>query len=200
MDTIKTVTAEEYMEVYAAAFYEWVDGRLIEMSPASLRHEALIKYVLLLLETYFDIRSSGVVVTAPFVMQVDTTHSRREPDLQVILHENPGQLTATAMVGPADICIEVVSPESSTRDRGEKFTEYEAGGVREYWLLDLLREEASFYRLTTEGVYQTILTGREGTYTTPLLSDLHIDVATLWQETLPGIRSVVQSVQAMLEG
>jgi len=36
--------------------------------------------------------------------------------------------------GPADLAIEIVSEESRLRDRGEKFAEYEVGGVKEYWI------------------------------------------------------------------
>lgn len=60
----------------------------------------------------------------------------REPDVQVILDNYPGEFTEIGMIGPADICIEIVSPESVTRDRGEKFSEYEQAGVTEYWIID----------------------------------------------------------------
>ena len=47
--------------------------------------------------------------------------------------------------------VEIASPESRLRDRGEKFAEYEAGSVREYWLIDRERKEADFYRLGERG-------------------------------------------------
>ena len=47
------------------------------------------------------------------------------------------------MNGAADICIEVISPESVIRDRGEKFEEYERGGVGEYWIFDYLRARSA---------------------------------------------------------
>jgi Uma2 family endonuclease len=194
------ISADEYLEQYAHDCYEWVKGVLIPMVPVSLRHDTIVGYLRELLRTYFSLKPIGRVVGQPFVMQLDVTESRREPDLQVILTTNPGQLTDTAMVGPADICIEVVSPESVARDHGEKFAEYEKAGVREYWIVDPIRESCRFNRLNEMGVYSTIIPDKEDIYQTPLLPGLQLHIPTLWLDELPGIISVVQSVQAMLTG
>jgi hypothetical protein len=49
-----------------------------------------------------------------------------------------------------------VPPESRSRDRGEKYYEYEEGGVREYWLIDPVRRKAEFYQLGADGYYPAI--------------------------------------------
>src|SRR5688572_2104253 len=121
------ISADEYMERYAHDFYEWVDGELIKMSPVQEEHDGLSAYFRHVLDAYFELRPIGTVRADPFVMRVDATNSRREPDLQVILNTNPGQLTKTVMLGPADIVIEIVSPESVERDYGAKLKEYESG-------------------------------------------------------------------------
>jgi Uma2 family endonuclease len=194
------VSAEEYMARYAHDFYEWVGGELIRMTLVSYVHDQIAHYLRSLLEAYLTLRPIGRVVAAPFVMHLEATESRREPDLQVILNDNPGDLTDTAMVGPADICIEIVSPESAARDHGEKFTEYEKAGVREYWIIDPVRNEGRFCRLGNEEVYVTALAGREGRYETALLPGLVVDVAVLWQEKLPDFFEIGERVKAMLAG
>jgi Uma2 family endonuclease len=131
-------------------------------------------------------------------MRLDATKSYREPDLQIILKTNPGQFTGTAMIGPADICIEVVSPESGERDYGKKFLEYEKAGVTEYWLLDPIRKTARFNRLDPSGIYADISPDAGGNYQTPLLPGLKLHAPTLWQEPLPDIMQIVESVRAML--
>lgn len=107
-------------------------------------------------------------------------------------------MTDTATLGPADICIEVVSPASAARDYGDKFTEYERAGVREYWIVDPLRQRCGFNRLSEAGVYAAVLPDQAGNYHTPLLPGLALHVPTLWQGDLPGILEIVRSVQAML--
>jgi Uma2 family endonuclease len=117
----------------------------------------------------------------------------------VILQSNPGTLTDTAMVGPADICIEIVSPETTTRDYGEKYTEYEAGGVAEYWIIDPQREQCRFHRLGEDGFYKQIDLDNEH-YTTPLLPKLVVDVPTLWQDPLPDYFQIGEAVKKMFRG
>jgi hypothetical protein len=45
-------------------------------------------------------------------MSLPNVPAAREPDLQIILKSNPHEHSPTLMRGPADICIEIVSPES----------------------------------------------------------------------------------------
>ena len=191
------VSADEYMERYAADFYEWVNGVVIKMSPVSSIHDDITVYLRGLLNAYFALNPIGRAKSAPFVMRLDAIASRREPDLQVILHDNPGEFTSTVMIGAADICIEVVSPESDARDYGEKFKEYEAGGVPEYWIIDPAREDCRFYRLNEKGIYKLFLPDADSIYETPKLPRLKLHVPTLWRDELPDILQVVESVKAM---
>jgi Uma2 family endonuclease len=158
------------------------------------------RYLENLLQTYMSLRPIGQVLGEPFVLRLDTPEkrTRREPDLMVVLDENPHELTETYMDGPADICIEIVSEESSDRDHGEKFSEYERAGVREYWIVDPLRNQCRFNRLNENGTYDLIYPIKD-TYTSPLLPDLKITVSTLWQTPLPRLTEVVAAVQAMLK-
>lgn len=193
------VSEEEYLEKYAAHYCEWVDGTVIKMTPASLQHNMIVSYLSMLLEAYFELNSIGVVVSSPFLQRLPELRAGREPDLMVILNSNPNQLTETALIGAADICIEVVSPESVTRDRGEKFEEYEKGGVGEYWIWDRLRREALFYRRSDDGVFVRQEQDTSGNYQTPLLPGLLIHVPTVWQEKLPGPGATARAVEAMLK-
>lgn len=103
------------------------------------------------------------------------------------------------MDGPADICVEVVSPGSVGIDYGEKLEEYEAGGVREYWIIDPQRRRGSFNRLNDETLYADVTPKADTVYTTPLLPQLQLHVPTLWQDDLPDYGAVWQAVQAMLK-
>jgi Uma2 family endonuclease len=189
------VSAEDYMAQYAEHHHEWVKGVVIKMTPESLRHALIIKYLLRLLDAYFSLNPIGTVLDEPFVMRLE--ESFREPDLQVILNTNPGQLTETAMIGPADICIEVVSPESMPRDYGDKFIEYEKAGVQEYWIVEPLRQRYDFYRRDDSGIYRGIHPDDQGLYRTPLLPQFTLHVTTLWEPELPDFFAIGKAVQAM---
>ncbi len=190
------VPEDEYLARYAAEFHEWVQGVVIRVSPESLRHALLVKYLSHLLDAYFALNPVGRALSAPFVMRLESAGTFREPDVQVVLHDNPGELTTTAQVGPADICIEVVSPESVARDYGDKFAEYEGAGVREYWIIDPLRQRAVFNRLQG-AVYTAALPDEAAIYHTPLLPRLALHVPTLWAEDLPGFFAIGEAVRVM---
>lgn len=192
------VTADEYMELFAGDFYEWVKGQVIKMHPITGTHDDLGFYLRMLLFTYFTMNPIGITRSAPFVLRMDAIDARREPDIQVILKSNPGTLTETAMIGPADICIEIVSPESVARDYGDKFQEYEQAGVPEYWIIDPIRKAHRFFRLNEEGVYIAYEPDANGFYRTPLLPKLTLHVPTLWQSPLPDILAIVESVRKMM--
>ncbi|MBC7870364.1 MAG: Uma2 family endonuclease [Chitinophagaceae bacterium] len=190
------ISGEDF-DTHFEGHYEWVRGYVIKMSPISLRHEQLVDYLRQLLNAYFSLKPIGRVLGDPFQQRIDSINSRRQPDLQVILKTNPGQLTATAMIGPADICIEVVSPGTAGKDYGEKFEEYEKGGVKEYWILDTERDEYRFYRLNAEGKYKSSSID-DGYYITSLLPQFKLHVPTLMDKEMPDFYTIADTVRAML--
>lgn len=200
-DIIATgVSLEAYMRDYAADHCEWVEGFVIKMSPATIGHNNLIKYLSQFFDAYFEIKPIGVVILQPFVMHLpEFPNRRREPDLLVVLKTNPNELKSTYVDGPADLCIEIVSEESVGRDHGDKFNEYEKGGVSEYWIVDPLRKESRFYRLNAEGRYERQTEDAQGNYRTPIFPGLVLHVPTLWSDPLPGPGAIAKTIGAVLK-
>lgn len=108
LDIVATdISEDEYMENYAADFCEYVEGTVLRLPLITLEHDALVAYFRMMLDTYFAQGPIGRAINAPFVMKASPEARRREPDVQVILHSNPGQLTDTAILGAADICLKL---------------------------------------------------------------------------------------------
>lgn len=160
---------------------EWVDGRAILMSPASSDHQLLKVFLVQVLGLYLEQRPQGLILDAPFLMRLPSRPSGREADILFIAQERLNLLQPAFLDGPADLVVEIISPESDERDRGEKFIEYEAAGVREYWLIDPLREEAMFYQLTPRGRYRLVVPSSEGVYHSAVIAGLWLRVEWLWQ-------------------
>lgn len=110
--------------------------------------------------------------------------SGREPDLLFVAREHLDRLKDTYLDGPADLVVEIISPESVGRDRGEKYYEYAQGGVPEYWLIDPHMEWAEFYLLEGKR-YRMAFSGKEGEYHASALPGFWLHVEWLWQEPLP---------------
>src|SRR2546421_565411 len=161
---------------------EWVDGEVILMSPASKRHQSLMRFLMVLLSHFVEAKGIGEVLTAPFQMKLSTRPSGREPDLIFVANEHLGRFKETYLDGPADLAIEIVSPESQSRDRGEKFYEYEQAGIPEYWMLDQTRRQAEFYELENDGTYKRIDIDEDGIFRSKVIDGLWLKVDWLWQE------------------
>jgi len=194
----ENVTADDYMEHYAADHHEWVRGYVIKMSPVQLYHYGLTSYLKVLLDTYCFYRPIATVLGDPILLTL-SKDVQRVPDLMIILSENKARIQPTFVRGAADICIEVVSPESKKRDTREKLLEYETAGVREYWLFDHPERDALFYRLNAQGMYDLYRADDAGNYASPLLPGLVIHVPTLWQDELPLPPLIVDAVKVMLD-
>ncbi len=111
----------------------------------------------------------------------------REPDVFFVAREHLGRVLNNRLDGPADLVIEVISDESVTRDREDKFYEYEAAGIPEYWIVDPRpnRHRAYFYQLDDHGHYQPIAPGSDGRYHSRALPSFWLKPDGLWQEKLP---------------
>jgi len=183
---------------YACTWYEWEDGKVIRLSPGTLRHNDTLTLVENLLNAYFSLKPVGRTLDSPFMLNMKVLKRKREPDLMILLDDTPRDMTETMISTPPDICIEVVSTESITRDYIKKFSEYEAFGVGEYWILDPLRSATSFHRLNATGKYEQVFPNEDGDYQTPLLPGFRLPVATLWQKPLPNYIEVARLVEEML--
>ncbi len=169
---------------------EWVDGEIIMTSPAGNIHQDISGFLDSLLRIYVESHQLGVVRSAPFQMKLA---QGREPDLLFLATEHLPRLGKNFLDGPADLVVEIVSPESAARDRGEKYYEYEAGGVLEYWLLDPQRQWAEFYHLS-EGRYRLSFAGAAGEYRSAVLPGFWLHIAWLWQQPLPPVLTVLREL------
>jgi Uma2 family endonuclease len=186
------MTYEEFLAWYDCSHAEWVDGEVILMSPVSTQHQLLLSFLAALLQHWSEDRKSGLVLAAPFQMKLSFRPSGREPDVLFIARERVELLKKNYLDGGADLAIEVISPDSRTRDRQDKYQEYQQAGVREYWILDPIRKHAEFFRLNQEGRYALVLTSTDGIFSSMVLEGLWLKVDWLWQEPLPPLMSVLK--------
>lgn len=167
---------------------EWVDGEVVAVSPANDQHQDIAGFLYALLRLYAEERRLGKVRDAPFQMKL--SRSGREPDVLFVARENLGRLRRTHLDGPADLVVEVISPDSVERDRRDKFQEYQRDGVREYWLVDPARERAAVYVLNADGLYGAADSGDPPRLRSTVMPGLWIDPAWLWSDPMPTLNSV----------
>jgi Uma2 family endonuclease len=182
----KRMTWDEYLawdfEEYRA---EWVDGEVVLMPPVRADHQFIVQFLYEILIGYVRPRRLGRILLDRMLMKLASRPSGREPDLMFFTTEHADRLKDTYFDGPADLAVEIVSPESDERDRSIKFREYEAGGVPEYWLIDPIRRQAYFYVLGEDGRYRLATISPDGVYTSRAVSGFRLNVDWLWRVPLP---------------
>jgi Uma2 family endonuclease len=187
----ETVTFEEYLTACDGATAEWVAGTVLPMSPTSDQHQDIVEFLAALMRYLAEETDAGIVRTSQIAMHIGET--ARLPDILFLSAEHLGRRHDTFIEGPADLVIEVVSPESRARDRGEKFYEYEQAGIAEYWLIDPLRETVDLYRLGRDGRYVSVAAHPTDRMESVVLNGFWVDPGWLWSEPIPKLNRVLKA-------
>jgi Uma2 family endonuclease len=168
---------------------EWVNGEVVPMPPISGPHSRESNFVVRWVGEWVEENELGEIRTDPFQMKAGPDLPGRAPDLIFVANRNLPRLHDSHLEGPADVAVEIISPSTKTIDRVDKFREYEAGGVREYWIIDPATRQAEFYRLGRDGKYRLVKTDEEEVFRSQALKGFWIKVGWLWSPpTLRDIR------------
>lgn len=191
------ISYEDFRRLYVDQHVEWEEGEVITFMN-NVKHQSILMFLSQFLGLYLGFKNLGRLYPAGVQMDLGPGFPHREPDLLVVLTANLGRVEANKVKGPADVAIEIVSPESHERDWGRKMSEYAAGGVGEYWIIDPLSQEVVFHRPGPDGHYQALPPTAEGWAESQGVAGFKLDPALLWQEELPQGAAIVAMVQALL--
>ena len=158
--------------------FEWVGGSLIEMAPPSPEHGRRMLFLAEILDAFVESNEAGTVFPDGLAMRLDA-EVVRIPDVAFFKKSSLDRIKPTHSEGGADLVVEIVSPESRGRDRGDKYYEYEKAGVEEYWIVDIERRSAEFYRLQ-DGLYAPVMPDAEGKAHSSALPGFFVRVDWLW--------------------
>ncbi|GIV21724.1 MAG: restriction endonuclease [Armatimonadota bacterium] len=176
------ITYEQFLEqIDEDTLAEWVDGEVVYLSPARLEHQDIAGFLHALIRAFVQRYELGRVVSAPFQMRLLRSERGREPDLIFVANQNLHRLHDTYLEGGADLVVEITSPESLLRDRGEKYAEYELEGIPEYWVIDPDERRVDFFVLGADGRYVRRYEDAEGIYHSEVLKGLRLPVRWLWE-------------------
>ncbi len=193
---------EEYLEFAPdSKIVEWVEGEVIVYMPPRREHQALLLFLSELLSAFIKFFDLGILILAPFEVKLWPEGPSREPDILFVSQENLSKLSSKRFEGGPDLVIEIISPGSVTEDRVHKFTEYEQAGVREYWVIDSrpYQQQADFFILNEDGVYQPALLEQAGVYHSTVLPNFWLDLDWLRAEQLPNPQLVLAEIMISIQ-
>ena len=138
-------TSKDYWNLPEGTRAELIDGQFYNMAPPSRLHQDIVFQIARKLADHIDSKGGKCkVYPAPFAVNLDADDKNWvEPDISVIC--DPDKLTDRGCAGAPDLIIEVVSPGSRKMDYSLKNTIYSQAGVREYWVVDPVRESTLIY-------------------------------------------------------
>ena len=129
---------------------ELIEGRIYYMAPPNTRHQKIVSDLHYQIKDFIR-KNNGEceVFPAPFAVFLNKDDTNYvEPDLTIICDEN--KITDKGCNGAPDWVIEIVSPSSRAMDYFTKLFKYRASGVREYWIVDPIKEMVMAYRFEKE--------------------------------------------------
>lgn len=184
------ISFDDFLSAYDGVHAEWVDGEVLLMSPGNERQSKLTGFLHAILQSWAESHDLGEVYVPPFTVRTGEG-TGREPDVFFVRREHLDRVRKTHVAGAPDLVIEISGRESRGRDRGEKFFEYEAAGIPEYWLIDAEREKVEAYRMDADGRYALIPLGDPPVLRSEVLAGVSIPVAWLWERPLPRLNRVL---------
>lgn len=142
---IDTYTIEYIYALPDGERAELIDGQIYYMAPPNTRHQRMLNYINTEINMYIR-KNNGEceVFPAPFAVFLnDDDMNYVEPDISVICDKN--KISDKGCQGAPDWVIEIISPSSRAMDYFTKLFQYQKSGVREYWIVDPIKQRVTVY-------------------------------------------------------
>jgi Uma2 family endonuclease len=183
ISTVK-MTADQYFELGEdppGVRLELVNGEIVVSPSANPQHSKIVLKLSQLLLNFIEPRELGELFA-----DTDTPFEKfmvRRPDLSFYEAKNRKRISTKRLLGPPDLCIEVLSAGNIDDDRTNKFNLYQKHHVGHYWIIDPDEHTAECYQLV-RGKYKLIASahGEETAHFAPF-PELAIPLSKLW---MPG--------------
>ena len=166
---------------------EIIDGKIHLMVPApSIPHQDISGRIYRLIANFLEDKDCKVFIAPADVILIDDDEETKDsgnivqPDILVVCDEE--KITHKGIVGAPDICIEILSPHTSAKDKKEKFYLYEKFGVNEYWLVHPDDKTITIFKLDDAGSYgRPEVYADDDKFDCTLLKGLSIDLTQIFK-------------------
>jgi Uma2 family endonuclease len=148
----------------------------VSPSPSALHQMVLVQLLRHLLDLAEP--AGALVLPAPLDVLLGD-HSAVQPDL-IYLSADRRHLVRERVEGAPDLLVEIVSPGTARRDRGDKIRLYAEAGVREYWIVDPGERQIQF--LVNRGGRFEVALAVGGTYRSPALAEVTLGLEAFWKK------------------
>jgi len=152
------ISLEEYHEIERNSDikYEYSNGRIYAMSGGKSKHSRIAINMTIALESHLDGSDCYTFNSDMKVLPFGNENPTYYPDVVVTCNPDDYQDDSTAIRSPR-LIIEVLSPSTSAKDRGEKLTAYKAcKSCEEYVMVSTHHQEIVVYRRESANDWQLV--------------------------------------------
>ena len=148
--TLESYTIEDIYALPEGERAELIDGKIYYMAPPSTRHQRLVHFFDREIGNYIQSHEGECeVLPAPFAVFLNKDDKNYvEPDISIICDKD--KITDKGCHGAPDWIIEIISQGNKEMDYFKKLFKYQTAGVREYWIVDPIKEMVIVYRFDKE--------------------------------------------------
>ena len=194
LESIAAMTEDEFVEwCDEDVRAEYIDGKVIIMPPESVRDERMRWSIGSLLRDFVEHHDLGEVFGPNLQIRL-RPRLRRIPDLLFISRERLHLLEEAHLEGAPELAMEIVSPDSQERDEDDRYKEYEAFGIREYWIIAPLAEQIDVYRLSDQHKYEPLLPDASGVYHSAVIPGFFVNPQWIWRQPPPKKRDILREL------
>ena len=123
---------EDYKMWEDSENWEIIGGKAYNMAPSPTRkHQKIGSKIHGKFFSFLEEKSCEVFYELDVVLSDEDIV---KPDILIVCDKN--KLTEKNVQGAPDMVVEILSPSTARKDRGEKFELYKKHGVKEYWIVD----------------------------------------------------------------
>jgi Uma2 family endonuclease len=164
--------------------YELYDGKVFVVPSPILLHQVVAMRIWRILDDFAN-AFGGLAVASPMDV-VFSNYDVVQPDISFLKSDSMRTVSLTDRIRqPPDLAVEVLSPSTTSNDRGRKMGMFHRYGVPEYWIVDPIAETIETYKLA-ESAYELVgaFSGSEAMHST-VLPDLTLVPSSVFPPRLP---------------
>jgi Uma2 family endonuclease len=176
----KKYTEKDYQLLEEGAPFQLINGDLIMSPSPTSYHQILLARLFKAVDGFLEKNNDqGICLFSPLDVVLNDENIV-QPDLIYISAERKTELLQERIIGAPDLVVEILSPSTAYYDLKQKKDIYEHYGVKEYLIIDPVRNDAEVYILLNQEFVLHQKEKQNGTIKLTSLPGLQIDLQKLF--------------------
>jgi Uma2 family endonuclease len=154
-----------YADYYRWNFMERLEllrGRIFQLGAANTKHQRVSQKLFYELYGFLKGKTCQVFI-APYDVRLPVKNRKRDDQITTVVQPDicifcdPSAIDERGACGIPDLAVEILSPGNPRHDLLEKYDVYQEAGVKEYWIIDPIKEMVMVSAMQEQGKFAPTL-------------------------------------------